>query len=788
MIQHDFPFIDTNDLNLDWLLKNMKQIIQQWADYQVEMNQNFTDLEAAFTALREFIMYYFDNLDVQEEINNKLDSMVASGELIDILQPTISTETSAWLAEHISQPSTPAVDTSLTVSGAAADSKTVGDNFKVSFMRRTIPDEAHSTVDEVDYIDLNYSGLRTYSGWYTMSSTQKVLNSPEDPATEGQRYFILYKSGSALTHMVYCNAATKVFAYRVFYNSQWYGWRNLVDSSTITALNSAINSINTELDSIYQRFAIPEEAFTTVDDTTYLDFDYSGLRSYSGWYIIPHDTYALHSPETDTTQGQRIFFIYKSSGALTHMIYLNQETNCFAFRLYANNAWSGWDTLALNSVVSSLQTQVDATFQRRSLPDESQEIIDGVTYVDLNSSSLLTYSGWYILGAAYKTLNSPDSNTSYDRDQRLFWVYKSGSALTHMVYWGIPSGNYAFRVYYSGSWKAWKKINIPALASLDISAINSLDIATINDMVAEYENADTRSLSFTPAAQISQGDNTGYTLNVMSYNVARYNNNSAVYPSDEQVFNIRKMIQNANVDIIGTQENFLYIDGTNTGDDQGTESAHDYLYKPQYPYAVNFSNCHNVLYTKKQLSNTGIVRYSTENHNYGYRIINYGVLEIDSDTSVLVCSTHPDWNDTGSGGNSATSIARRLQQYTELMKWCNGDITLKGGDTSTDVTVPTHTHVIIMMDGNTSTDDDKINLQTVAAANNFILGNGGALGWIYTQRQYVSPYAWLSLDNIIVSDNVIINKINALTSQYTALYSDHVPLVANVTLLPDVNP
>ena len=127
MIDHDFPYLDTRDINLDWLLKNMKLIIKQWADYQSEMNEQFSNLETAFNTLKDWIDSYFDNLDVQQEINNKLDAMKTSGELGEIMQPIISDETAAWLAAHITQPTTPVIDSSLTVEGAAADAKATGD-------------------------------------------------------------------------------------------------------------------------------------------------------------------------------------------------------------------------------------------------------------------------------------------------------------------------------------------------------------------------------------------------------------------------------------------------------------------------------------------------------------------------------------------------------------------------------------------------------------------------------------------------------------------------------------
>ena len=44
-----------------------------------------TELQQLFTQLQSYVEHYFDNLDVQEEINNKLDDMAESGELADII-------------------------------------------------------------------------------------------------------------------------------------------------------------------------------------------------------------------------------------------------------------------------------------------------------------------------------------------------------------------------------------------------------------------------------------------------------------------------------------------------------------------------------------------------------------------------------------------------------------------------------------------------------------------------------------------------------------------------------
>lgn len=86
-------------------------------------------LVKSYKELYEFVNTYFDNLDVQEEVNKKIQSMSDDGSLLDLIAPTIETNTSSWLKKNITNPSNPPIDKSLTVENSAADAKTVGDKF-----------------------------------------------------------------------------------------------------------------------------------------------------------------------------------------------------------------------------------------------------------------------------------------------------------------------------------------------------------------------------------------------------------------------------------------------------------------------------------------------------------------------------------------------------------------------------------------------------------------------------------------------------------------------------------
>lgn len=86
-ILENFPLIDEDfDALTNWQLfcklgKEINKIINSQNNVGEQM-ENVTD---AFIALQDYVNNYFENLDVQDEINNKLDEMAESGELEEII-------------------------------------------------------------------------------------------------------------------------------------------------------------------------------------------------------------------------------------------------------------------------------------------------------------------------------------------------------------------------------------------------------------------------------------------------------------------------------------------------------------------------------------------------------------------------------------------------------------------------------------------------------------------------------------------------------------------------------
>lgn len=83
----NFPFIEEDfDALTDYgLMSKVVEYLNTVIASQNQTNENFETLNNAFIELHDYVEHYFDNLDVQEEINNKLDAMVSDGTMSILL-------------------------------------------------------------------------------------------------------------------------------------------------------------------------------------------------------------------------------------------------------------------------------------------------------------------------------------------------------------------------------------------------------------------------------------------------------------------------------------------------------------------------------------------------------------------------------------------------------------------------------------------------------------------------------------------------------------------------------
>lgn len=96
---YEYPYTDPSRANSDWILSEMKRVLSEWASTLKE----WTGTKDDFDALRAYVRDYFKNLDVREEIDEKLDSMVDDGTLAAIIDQQILGSVQfnqAWVADE----------------------------------------------------------------------------------------------------------------------------------------------------------------------------------------------------------------------------------------------------------------------------------------------------------------------------------------------------------------------------------------------------------------------------------------------------------------------------------------------------------------------------------------------------------------------------------------------------------------------------------------------------------------------------------------------------------------
>lgn len=128
-IFRQFPYSNFHNMNMDEIIKICKELQVEWETVE----QEWTDMQT-------FITEYFANLNLDEETERALRALIKDGTLDTVIDPVIAQQVTAWLNEHI-EPTTPAIDTSLTVHGAAADAWETGTRISMLADNTVMPDD-----------------------------------------------------------------------------------------------------------------------------------------------------------------------------------------------------------------------------------------------------------------------------------------------------------------------------------------------------------------------------------------------------------------------------------------------------------------------------------------------------------------------------------------------------------------------------------------------------------------------------------------------------------------------
>lgn len=123
--QKVLPLVYDDSLSYYELLCKVVDYLNKAMEDVETLHGDVTNLHTAYEQLQNYVNMYFSSLDVQQEINNKLNQMAINGELSKLLEPFIPDLVTDWLNKNIT-PTTPIIDKSLKISGAGADAQITG--------------------------------------------------------------------------------------------------------------------------------------------------------------------------------------------------------------------------------------------------------------------------------------------------------------------------------------------------------------------------------------------------------------------------------------------------------------------------------------------------------------------------------------------------------------------------------------------------------------------------------------------------------------------------------------
>lgn len=232
--------------NVDNLNTSVDNTNTAFNNLQNYVNTTKDTLVEVYGELEQYVNDYFNNLDVQEEINSKLDSMAEGGSLSTIISPFIPAIVSDWLSNNIT-PTSPAIDTSLSVSGAGADAKVTGDRLSEiecpnlmganlltlypvyikSGEKITISTSdglAFDGTNRLYFYDINRN-IIDWHGLYASDGSKKTFSVDNDI------YYLSWYTKASTTQRYMVNMGDKPLPYVEYYNNpKRYGYKGMASN------------------------------------------------------------------------------------------------------------------------------------------------------------------------------------------------------------------------------------------------------------------------------------------------------------------------------------------------------------------------------------------------------------------------------------------------------------------------------------------------------------------------------------------------------------------------------
>lgn len=775
-IFRQFPYSNFHDMNMDEIIKICKELQDAWAATSAE-----------WASYKEFIDNYFANLNLDEETEKALRALIADGTLDTVIDPVIVSEVEAWLDEHIT-PTTPVVDDTLSISGAAADAKVTGDKFNnlrsdlaligndylpvSELIANSYVDNTDGSIvsgynnwSRTDYIPVSqYSNIiasygafaSNYNCFYDVNKnfilSFRVEQNSKNIVVPANAYFVIFSNQTAAIAQLTARAILKTDAGVVKLNkaisnaaeTTSAGLTYSINNDVLTITGTSTGPFNLNIEG-----AVNEIPYWLAADTTYyVDIKKQGrgeiyfeidLYDGNGQFIRSacklENSGSFNTGSLTGVAGAIVRWYIRTGtnikAVVSNGIYSRPSAN------YLTTEMKNAGIIAVNNPVANIESVTVNNVTYSILNDVIRAAGTAASAVNINlEGSVNTFPDWI------------KENTDY-----IVKIEKSG---TGRIVFEIDLYNEA-GTFVRSAWatESGGKFSIGSLTDI-YGAIVRYYIPTGTVLSNVVIKSDVYSNNRSSG---SDTDDASANIRVMQYNIGKYrwgySDISQWGLTEEQYIeklaNYKKFFGKYQPDILGLQEYVVTMDKAET------HNAYDNLFGALF----NMSSA-----AKTDTHQTRIFGCCDADmmHFQDFagdgRSVSWTVGEAYINGKTVAIATGPLTPYDGSG-----------DYYDARRGQINAVIDALSG----------YDYAILMFDSNLKTAAELAEFKQIADSAGYIVGNGDYWGTIDT---YVShpgvTYPFVAIDTIWIKGNIKLRNFEALTDEYEALSSDHIPVIADL--------
>lgn len=474
-------------------------------------------------------------------------------------------------------------------------------------------------------------------------------------------------------------------------------------------------------------------------------------------YLAPGRYHSVNTSITETLSNCPIantgfdLYVTKTSGHnnegdiyIRQILVMNAPTSNHIYTRYIGQTFGEWKKITFKNEILDIFATVDIPANS----DLNDYLVPG-RYSSQNTATTKTLDNCPVSTTGFDLIVTKTSGHSGESD-----IY-----VRQLLMLNAPDTNYYYTRYIGQTYGEWQKISFE------------------DDWSHNVFEPDSSALP----ARITGTEKK--TINVCTFNVARYRHSNKDYLSEKPDFMmcLRRYIMNGGIDILFVQEHLDYID------ESETKPSFDWLYKAFFnadpvnsgTYA---SEAHKKIFTTLPISTDGTVEYVECYAQpeiagiYSKAYFVWVLQELQGVGTLLLIDVHNFASAQANSANTWKPLESR-KKYLEAL--------------ATFLATKTYDYCIIAGDFNSGNDEGlnssgkKVPCDTpedfeailnFCSDNNMHPVNGGEIGWFKTSTQ-------LAYDNILVTNNIRIEKIESDNETRKELYSDHSPILAKLTFM-----